>query len=372
MEHPKAKTETETDIGWRRLSMYHDNSILVFRSDVFLREEDLGNWEVFSDHIGLIKQADFDPEGLAVIRTFMDSLDGINTVGDVKSIMLKNGYVNDDTDLMIKSLFQAGLIAILDDSNNADLRYEDIVQRNSLSLLTAHPNKVIESLSKYSCYIHDNLGFGLYLGYYLKLTGFTDINWGASNATNQLGSSEYSDLYSKLVSAKARSFNDFVRDSEGKKVILFGFDTQLDNLIKLNEESYSTGSYYLPVLSIGQILYCGPFIKPGISPCMKCISRKYKDIQGANMATLRFSKVLQGSIPAWHSVIANIAGQVFNSLTRPWGSLLSNIVLAYDTRDISSKQFRVLKDPRCPVCGALSINPETTSITSANKPQRHD
>lgn len=352
--------------------MFRDSSILVFRSDVFLRESKSGNWEVFSDHLGLIKQADFDGKGLTVSSIMRDALDGVNTVGNIKSIMSEKGFAKDETDLVIKSLFQAGLIAVLDESNNADLRYEDIVQRNSLSFLTAHPNKVIESLSKYSCYIHDKLGFGLYLGYYLKLTGFTDINWGASNTTNQLGSSEYSDLYSKLVSAKAQSFNDFVQDSDGKKVIVFGFDTQLDNLINLNEESYSAGSYYLPVLSIGQILYCGPFIKPGISPCMKCISRKYEDIQGANMTTLRFSNVLQGSIPSWHSVIANIAGQVFNTLTRPWGSLLSNNVLAYANRDASSKHFRVLKDPRCPICGALSIHPETASITSANKPHGHE
>jgi len=371
-EHPKARIETVTDERVSGFSMFQDSSILVFRSDVFLRGDNSANWQILSDHLGLIKQADFDGEGLTVSSIMRNALDGVNTVRDIKCIMSEKGFTDDETDIVIKTLYQAGLIAILDDSNNVDLSYEDIVQRNSLSLLTAHPNKVIKSLSKYSCYIHDTLGIGLYLGYYLKLTGFININWGASNTTNQLGSSEYGDLYSKLLSAKAKSFNDFVRDSEGREVIVFGFDTQLDNLLKLNEESYSTGSFYLPILRIGQLLYCGPFIKPGISPCLKCISRKYEDNRGANMTILQFSKVLQGSIPAWHSVIANIVGQVFNTLTRPWGSPLSNNIFIHNVRDISSKHFRALKDPRCPVCGALSIYPETTSITSANKPCRNE
>lgn len=149
-EHPKARIETVTDERVSGFSMFQDSSILVFRSDVFLRGDNSANWQILSDHLGLIKQADFDGEGLTVSSIMRNALDGVNTVRDIKCIMSEKGFTDDETDIVIKTLYQAGLIAILDDSNNVDLSYEDIVQRNSLSLLTAHPNKVIKSLSEYS------------------------------------------------------------------------------------------------------------------------------------------------------------------------------------------------------------------------------
>lgn len=138
-------------------------------------------------------------------------------------------------------------------------------------------------------------------------------------------------------------------------------------LRRWNELCIKNRINFLPVLLQDMVGYIGPFVVPGESPCLECL-RSRQNSQMANWKTNRASEYYSSEAqqvlsvhPAMISTLVDCASfeiiKFFNQLPNWHVGDLIEVKLLVPAVHIR----KVLKVPRCPVCGRKRSHP-TTSI----------
>ena len=345
--------------------MYNEQSVLVFRSDIYLRSIDNGNIDLVSDKLGLLKHLDVDSKGLRVLNIAKDCIDGYNSVKMIKGNMVKSGLSNDEVDLVLKVLYESGLVSMLGEAIG-DTSFDRTLQLNSISSITSDPGLVFKQISQYTCHIVDHLGLGLYFAYYLKKAGISKIRWDASNSVVQMGIPDHSRLYAELLNNESRSIDDTCMTAvTPNRVLVIGVTGRVDTLSELNNTILEKSIEFIPVLYNDLRVYSGPYIRAGISPCYNCLVKRNSHFLEPkdDDTTSRLSCMLRGFIPTWNSIAASIISQ-FLYLKTEWNALdFYTHVYIHSVADLSYEKRKVLRNPRCSVCGILGQNPETNYAT---------
>jgi molybdopterin-synthase adenylyltransferase len=122
---------------------------------------------------------------------------------------------------------------------------------------------------------------------------------------------------------------------------------------------------FLPIFVVDLIGYVGPFVIPGQTACFECLRfRQDSNMSDPALARLFESAASDSGRLACHPSITTILSEIaaielirFFGIGWPWwrvGTLIEMNVIT-----MSTKTRKVLKLPRCPICGSINLQAPT-------------
>jgi bacteriocin biosynthesis cyclodehydratase domain-containing protein len=136
-----------------------------------------------------------------------------------------------------------------------------------------------------------------------------------------------------------------------------------DGLDVLNEVALATGKPWLTVALLGRVVQIGPLVHPGSTACLACLR-----LQLQRNASFLYAAGLMDRLSAERDRAAQlgpvtefVAGLVVSEIARAHAAgqppLSVGQILTIDTSTLAIDRFKVLKVPRCPVCGPARDRP---------------
>lgn len=143
----------------------------------------------------------------------------------------------------------------------------------------------------------------------------------------------------------------------------FGFTPAMGDI---NRYCVSHKRHFLPVILHNMVGYVGPFVVADETPCYECLHRRMgshldePELHLAIQAHSYATRHLVGAHPLMLSLLAQIA--VFELLKCYGDTIPADFGTLIEVRLLASRMEsrKVLKLPRCPVCGPLLTRPSTT------------
>jgi len=130
-----------------------------------------------------------------------------------------------------------------------------------------------------------------------------------------------------------------------------------------NEFCVRFAIHFLPVVLQDMVGYIGPMVMPGETPCFECLwARQNSNLENParERATERaafYGQLVEGYLPPMASILGDLAALElvkFYSQALP-GSRVGSLI-EVDLMEPSLKSRKLLKVPRCPVCGPLNAH----------------
>jgi bacteriocin biosynthesis cyclodehydratase domain-containing protein len=130
-----------------------------------------------------------------------------------------------------------------------------------------------------------------------------------------------------------------------------------------NEFCVRFGVHFLPVVLQDMVGYIGPMVMPGETPCFECLwARQNSNLENparerATEQAAFYGQLVDGYLPPMASILGDLAALElvkFYSQSLP-GSRVGSLI-EIDLMEPSLKSRKLLKVPRCPVCGPLTAH----------------
>jgi molybdopterin-synthase adenylyltransferase len=170
------------------------------------------------------------------------------------------------------------------------------------------------------------------------------------------------------VSARTRLVDTGI---ESPALVVVGSETGFEPLRTWNELCVEKGLPFLPVAIQDLVAYVGPLVVPGQTACYECfLRRRYSNLDEAaarERIELRSNSSSQVALhPAITAVAAGAAALEAAKFFLPWqGARQAGRLLTFNMLASDFGRHRVLKVPRCAVCGNVTRVQSMTAFRRA-------
>ena len=131
-----------------------------------------------------------------------------------------------------------------------------------------------------------------------------------------------------------------------------------EGLAEINEQAIATGCPWLIVKPLGNIIWLGPFFRPGKTGCWECLAQRIK----ANRQMESYLQDRKGiskpfitslaSFPAKHQVALNLAAtEIVKALVLGSSDSLEGKLVTFDTTSLETRSHTLVRRPQCFACG---------------------